>query len=74
MRGQPLGLAIDHFPRDQLVFEVRVAVDKAAPLLFPLRWRRLGGLGGLNKLFQGVGHFEQHNLLEWVETGQGKGG
>jgi hypothetical protein len=45
----PFGLAINHFPRDQFVFEMRVAVDKAASLLFQLFRRRLGGPGSFKE-------------------------
>jgi hypothetical protein len=49
----PCGLAIDHFSRDQLIFEMRIAVDKASPLLFPMFRCRLGSLGGFNEFFSG---------------------
>jgi hypothetical protein len=57
--GQLLGLAIDHFTRDQLVFEMRVAVHETAPLLFPLFRRRLSGLGGFKELVEAsvMGHW-----------------
>jgi hypothetical protein len=54
--SQLLGLAINHFPRDQLILEMRIPVNKAAPLLFALRPRGLNSFDGFKELFKSVGH------------------
>ena len=51
-----LRLAVDHFPRYQLIFKMRIAIDKAAPLLFPLFQRRLSILSRFEELSQRVYH------------------
>src|SRR5579863_1680425 len=53
---QLLCLAINHFAGNQRIFKMRIAVDKATPLLLPLLRRWFSSLGSVKKFFQSVSH------------------
>src|SRR5579863_2529072 len=53
---QLLGLLIDHFPGDQVVFKGRIAIDEAPALRFQLRRSLLGRLSRFQESLQAVIH------------------